>query len=178
MIGVPKTIDNDLEATAMTLGFDSAASCVTDALDRPPYDRNQPQARDGAGSHAAATPAGPPFTAGWRGGADIILIPEIPFDYEKVAAEVAVRREKEGAKSTMIAVAEGAFPQGRQEETSAGDRQRRTPPRRHRRAGRLRPSPKRTGKEVLRCGTGILGHLQRRGAPTPRSTASSAPASA
>lgn len=106
MIGVPKTIDNDLEATAMTFGFDSAVACVTDALDR---------LHTTAASHKRAIVVQVMGRhAGWialwgglAGAADIILIPEIPFSLEKVA-EVVQKRDEAGFKSTMIVVAEGA----------------------------------------------------------------------
>src|SRR6266481_4849630 len=107
-IGVPKTIDNDLEATAMTFGFDSAVATVMDALDR---------------LHTTATSHKRAITvevmgrhAGWialhggiAGGADIILIPEIPFDYDKIATAIK-KRDAEGHLSSLVVVAEGARP--------------------------------------------------------------------
>jgi 6-phosphofructokinase 1 len=97
---------------------------------------------------------------GLAGGADIILIPEIPFDFEKICQEIA-RRDREGAKCTMIVVAEGAAPiSGRQsrQNTASGEN----------RLGGIgdivgREIGERTGKEVRTC---VLGHLQRGGAPT------------
>jgi 6-phosphofructokinase 1 len=97
---------------------------------------------------------------GLAGGADIILIPEIPFDFGIVVAEV-MRRERLGCKSTMVVVAEGASPMdGRQlrHETSTGEY----------RLGGIgemvsQEIGKRTGKDTRSC---VLGHLQRGGAPT------------
>ena len=135
IIGVPKTIDNDLEATAMTFGFDSAVACVADALDRlhtTATSHKRVMVLEVMGRHAGWIA----LYGGFAGGADVILIPEIPFDYDKVAEEV-MRRDKAGAKSTMIVVAEGASPTRRQT-TSPCHRQRRTPPRRHRRNRRRR----------------------------------------
>ena len=159
VIGVPKTIDNDLEATAMTFGFDSAVACVADALDRlhtTATSHKRVMVLEVMGRHAGWIA----LYGGLSGGADIILIPEIPFDFEKIAAEVS-RREKEGAKSTMIVVAEGASPkQGRplRHSTASGE---------HRLGGIGdlvgREVAARTEKEVRTC---ILGHLQRGGAPT------------
>ncbi|HRJ70851.1 MAG TPA: ATP-dependent 6-phosphofructokinase [Terrimicrobiaceae bacterium] len=159
MIGVPKTIDNDLEATAMTFGFDSAVACVADALDRlhtTATSHKRVMVLEVMGRHAGWIA----LYGGLAGGADIILIPEIPFDHEKIAAEV-LRRENEGAKSTMIVVAEGACPKdGKQlrHSTASGE---------HRLGGIGEivgmEVAERTGKEVRTC---ILGHLQRGGAPT------------
>ena len=159
VIGVPKTIDNDLEATAMTFGFDSAVACVADALDRlhtTATSHKRVMVLEVMGRHAGWIA----LYGGLAGGADIILIPEIPFDYEKVAAEV-LRREKEGAKSTMIVVAEGASPRdGKQHRHSTASGE-------HRLGGIGEQVgnavAERTGKEVRTC---ILGHLQRGGAPT------------
>ena len=159
VIGVPKTIDNDLEATAMTFGFDSAVACVADALDRlhtTATSHKRVMVLEVMGRHAGWIA----LYGGLSGGADIILIPEIPFDFEKIAAEVQ-RRDREGAKSTMIVVAEGASPKdGKQmrHSTASGE---------HRLGGigELvgREVAARTDKEVRTC---ILGHLQRGGAPT------------
>jgi len=159
IVGVPKTIDNDLEATAMTFGFDSAVACVADALDRlhtTATSHKRVMVLEVMGRHAGWIA----LYGGLAGGADVILIPEIPFSYEKIAEEV-LRREREGAKSTMIVVAEGASaPTGRQmrHATASGE---------HRLGGIGdligREVAERTGKEVRTC---ILGHLQRGGAPT------------
>lgn len=159
VIGVPKTIDNDLEATAMTFGFDSAVACVADALDRlhtTATSHKRVMVLEVMGRHAGWIA----LYGGLAGGADIILIPEIPFDYEKVAAEV-LRRDKVGAKSTMIVVAEGASAKdGKQHRHSTASGE-------HRLGGIGEQVgaavAERTHKEVRTC---ILGHLQRGGAPT------------
>ncbi|MFA7343913.1 MAG: ATP-dependent 6-phosphofructokinase [Terrimicrobiaceae bacterium] len=159
VVGVPKTIDNDLEATARTFGFDSAVACVADALDRlhtTATSHKRVMVLEVMGRHAGWIA----LHGGLAGGADVILIPEIPFEFEKVAAEV-MRRDLEGAKSTMIVIAEGASPRnGRQKrhQTASGE---------HRLGGIAeivgREVGERTGKEVRTC---TLGHLQRGGAPT------------
>src|SRR5947209_19473179 len=89
-IGVPKTIDNDLEATAMTFGFDSAVDVVMDALDRlhtTATSHKRVMVVEVMGRHAGWIA----LHGGIAGGADIILIPEIPFDYEKIAALIQER---------------------------------------------------------------------------------------
>jgi 6-phosphofructokinase 1 len=159
VIGVPKTIDNDLEATAMTFGFDSAISCVADALDRlhtTATSHKRVMVLEVMGRHAGWIA----LYGGLAGGADIILLPEIPFDIQKVAEQV-LHRDKEGARSTMIVVAEGASPkEGGQMriQTTSGE---------YRLGGIGEMVGKeigdRTGKETRVC---VLGHLQRGGAPT------------
>lgn len=107
VITLPKTIDNDIWGTDITFGFHSALDVATDVIDR---------------LHTTATSHGRIFVvdimghkAGWlnlyagiAGGADIILIPEIPYDIEKVA-QVLEKRTKDGKKFSIIAVAEGAI---------------------------------------------------------------------
>ena len=158
-IGVPKTIDNDLEATAMTFGFDSAVACVADALDRlhtTASSHKRAMVIEVMGRHAGWIA----LYGGLAGGADIILIPEIPFDYERVA-EAVRQREIDGCLSTLVVVAEGAHPRGGSEmmqqmgsgEYTLGGMGERV----------AREISARTGKETRTC---VLGHLQRGGDPT------------
>lgn len=107
IITLPKTIDNDLYGTDMTFGFQSAVNIATDAIDC---------------IHTTASSHGRVFivevmghkvgyltlNAGMAGGADIILIPEIPYDIDKVV-EAIEKRKKRGSKFTILAVAEGAI---------------------------------------------------------------------
>ena len=159
VIGVPKTIDNDLEATAMTFGFDSAVACVADALDR---------------LHTTATSHKRVMVievmgrqAGWialygglAGGADIILLPEIPFDFEAIARAVR-QREVDGCLSTLVVVAEGASPRdGLQSRRAMSQGEDKLGGIGERVAAEI---AERTGKETRTC---VLGHLQRGGAPT------------
>jgi 6-phosphofructokinase 1 len=159
VVGVPKTIDNDLEATAMTFGFDSAVECVASSLDRlhtTASSHRRVMVLEVMGRHAGWIA----LHGGLAGGADIILIPEIPFDYDKIAEEIA-RRDRQGSKCTMIVVAEGAASKsGRQTriQTASGQK----------RLGGIgdivgREISERTDKEVRTC---VLGHLQRGGTPT------------
>ena len=82
LVGVPKTIDNDLEGTVMTFGFDSAVACATDALDRlhtTAESHNRVMVLEVMGRYAGWIA----LYAGVAGGADVILIPEIPFTYDR-----------------------------------------------------------------------------------------------
>jgi ATP-dependent phosphofructokinase / diphosphate-dependent phosphofructokinase len=158
-IGVPKTIDNDLEATAMTFGFDSAVAVVMDALDRlhtTATSHKRAIVVEVMGRHAGWIA----LHGGIAGGADVILIPEIPFDYDKIAAAIK-ERDAAGNLSSLVVVAEGARPRdGQQVKRDMQDGEFRLGG-----IGDLvaREIAKRTGKETRSC---VLGHLQRGGAPT------------
>src|SRR5437868_2915435 len=107
-IGVPKTIDNDLEATAATFGFDSAVDVVVDALDRlhtTATSHRRVMVVEVMGRHAGWIA----LHGGIAGGADVILIPEIPFDHEKIA-DVIKERAADGCLGTVVVVSEGARP--------------------------------------------------------------------
>src|SRR5215216_3235439 len=107
-IGVPKTIDNDLEATATTFGFDSAVDVVVDALDRlhtTATSHRRVMVVEVMGRYAGWIA----LHGGIAGGADVILIPEIPYNLEKVAHDLRTREER-GAKFSIVVVAEGARP--------------------------------------------------------------------
>lgn len=107
VIGLPKTIDNDIYGTEVTFGFHTAVDIATDAIDR---------LHTTAASHSRimvceimGNKAGwLTLNAGIAGGADIILIPEIPYDIDKVA-EAVMKRTNAGKNFSIIAVAEGAF---------------------------------------------------------------------
>ncbi len=159
IIGVPKTIDNDLAATSMTFGFNSAVAFVTEALDRlhaTAMSHKRAMVLEVMGRNAGWIA----LYGGIAGGADIILLPEIPFEWEKVADAVR-QRDAAGYKSTMIVVAEGARPRdGDQSYKKNMDGE-------HRLGGigeiATAEVVKRTGKDTRCC---VLGHLQRGGAPT------------
>jgi 6-phosphofructokinase 1 len=161
IVGVPKTIDNDLAATVMTFGFDSAVACATDALDRlhtTAESHGRVMVLEVMGRYAGWIA----IYAGIAGGADVILIPEIPFRYDSVCAKVA-ERERSGRHFTIVVVAEGAREQGGEYTTTGdarGDREARL--------GGIGAQvaaviEKNTGKEARVV---VLGHLQRGGAPT------------
>jgi ATP-dependent phosphofructokinase / diphosphate-dependent phosphofructokinase len=158
-VGVPKTIDNDLEATAMTFGFDSAVDAVMDALDRlhtTATSHKRAIVVEVMGRHAGWIA----LHGGLAGGADIILIPEIPFDFDKVADAIRAR-DAAGDLSSLVVVAEGARPRD-------GQQVKRDMQEGEFRLGGIgdivaREIAARTGKETRTC---VLGHLQRGGAPT------------
>ena len=160
VVGVPKTIDNDLSATATTFGFDSAVQCVADALDRlhtTAASHKRVMVLEVMGRYAGWIA----LHGGLAGGADAILIPEIPFSYETLAAYVE-KRMAGGAQSTLIVAAEGAFPEGGEYATLHGSTGGET------RLGGVgsrvsHEIAKRTGRETRDV---VLGHLQRGGAPT------------
>ncbi len=161
IVGVPKTIDNDLEATVLTFGFDSAVACATDALDRlrtTAQSHERVMVLEVMGRYTGWIAV----TAGISGGGDVILIPEIPFRYDSVCAKVA-EREREGKHFTLVVVAEGARAQGKDYVTAGSVENNREA-----RLGGIgavvaAEIEKRTGKETRVC---VLGHLQRGGAPT------------
>ena len=161
VVGVPKTIDNDLEGTLFTFGFDSAVACATDALDRlhtTAESHNRMMVLEVMGRYAGWIA----LYAGVAGGADVILIPEIPFSYKSVCAKIQ-ERENLGKKFTIIIVAEGAREKDGSFITSGA--QTKTGEARLGGIGAIVSAEieKCTGKESRVC---VLGHLQRGGSPT------------
>ncbi len=160
IVGVPKTIDNDLQATVITFGFDSAVACATDALDRlntTAESHDRVIVLEVMGRYAGWIAA----HSGIAGGANVILIPEIPYSDEAVARKIQ-EREKAGRRFTLVVVAEGAREKGggyavksqeKDKEANLGGIGERV-------AAEIKA---RTGKDT-RCM--VLGHLQRGGGPT------------
>jgi phosphofructokinase-like protein len=106
VVGVPKTIDNDLGATAFTFGFDSAVSAATDALDRlrtTAASHERIMVLEVMGRHAGWIA----LHAGIAGGADVILVPEISWTFESVCRKI-MDRESVGRRDSLLVVAEGA----------------------------------------------------------------------
>ncbi len=159
VVGVPKTIDNDLTATAFTFGFDSAVACATDALDRlhtTAASHDRVFVMEVMGRHAGWIA----LHAGIAGGGDVILIPEIPWTFEGVCQKI-LEREQQGKKFTLIVVAEGAeLPDhGLVGEQRSGAQ------------AKLGGIGDIVAREIERrlmkdTRTVVLGHLQRGGAPT------------
>jgi 6-phosphofructokinase 1 len=161
VVGVPKTIDNDIVGTTNCFGFDTAVAFATDAIDRlhtTAEAHKRIMVVEVMGRYAGWIA----LYAGVAGGADAILIPEIPFDID-VVAERLRERDKWGAKFSIVVVAEGAFPRGGRlallEEAHAGVAER---------LGGIGGQvcaalATATGKETRSV---VLGHLQRGGAPT------------
>src|ERR1700760_3344346 len=161
VVGVPKTIDNDLGATDYTFGFDTAVNIAMEAIDRlHPTAESHHRALivEVMGRHAGWIA----LHAGLAGGANVILIPERPFDIEKVITYVEHRFQTR--YSPIVVVAEGAHPQHEEESLTSGQLDSFG----HVRLGGVGQYlageiEKRTGKEA-RCT--VLGHIQRGGTPT------------
>ncbi len=161
VVGVPKTIDNDIAGTTNCFGFDTAVAFATDAIDRlhtTAEAHHRVMVVEVMGRYAGWIA----LYAGVAGGADAILIPEIPFDINLVAERLKAR-DRWGAKFSIVVVAEGAFPKGGAisllEAAHAGHVER---------LGGIGAQvcaalAETTGKETRSV---VLGHLQRGGAPT------------
>ena len=162
VLGVPKTIDNDLGATDMTFGFDTAVHVATEAIDRlhtTAESHNRILVVEVMGRHAGWIA----LHAGLAGGADVILIPERPFDIDEVC-RLLRRRHARGRYFSIVVVAEGAIPKEGTMEVLGGDEDEFG----HVRLGGIgqrleREIEQRTGFETR---TTVLGHIQRGGSPT------------
>jgi 6-phosphofructokinase 1 len=161
IVGVPKTIDNDIVGTVSCFGFDTAVDFATDAIDRlhsTAEAHHRVMIVEVMGRYAGWIA----LYAGVAGGADVILMPEIPFDLN-IVAERLKEREKFGARFSIIVVAEGAVPVGGKVSVIAkGDAATAE------RLGGLSATcahelQRLTGKETRYV---VLGHLQRGGSPT------------
>jgi 6-phosphofructokinase 1 len=161
VVGVPKTIDNDLGRTAFTFGFDSAVACASDALARlhtTAASHERVMVLEVMGRHAGWIA----LHAGIAGGGDVILIPEIPWTFENICAKI-IQRKAMGKRFTLIVVAEGAaMPDGGLVtlESAKSDRQTRL-------GGigqAIADEIQRRMATETRCV--VLGHLQRGGSPT------------
>jgi phosphofructokinase-like protein len=162
VVGVPKTIDNDLSATDYTFGFDTAVQIATDAIDRlhtTAESHDRVMVVEVMGRHAGWIAT----HSGLAGGADIILIPERPFDIDEICERIRHRHER-GANFSIVVVAEGAQPvEGTLSLQSGG-----TDAFGHVRLGGVGnlvtdEIEKRTGFETR---VTILGHVLRGGTPT------------
>jgi phosphofructokinase-like protein len=161
VVGVPKTIDNDLGATDYTFGFDTAITIATEAIDRlhtTAESHHRALVVEVMGRHAGWIA----LHSGMAGGANVILIPERPFDIDKVCAYVEQRFEKEYAP--ILVVAEGAVPKEGTMATQSGE----VDAFGHVRLGGIGQLlgdeiERRTGKEARAT---VLGHIQRGGSPT------------
>ena len=161
VVGVPKTIDNDVACTVSTFGFDTAVQTALDAIDKlhttaESHDRVMVLEVMGRNAGFIA------LHSGLAGTADVILIPEIPYDIEKVCEKVRAR-DRNGRRFSIVVVAEGAFPAGGEESVLGASM-----PGQAKRVGGVAENvageiQRRTGKE---CRSMILGHLQRGGQPT------------
>jgi phosphofructokinase-like protein len=162
VVGVPKTIDNDLAGTVITFGFDTAVGIATDAIDRlhsTAKSHDRVMVVEVMGRHAGWIA----LNSGISGEADVILIPEIPFDLEKICDHI-MEGELRGQRYAIVVAAEGAKPLGggiidkgkgelgRQDVILGGVAE-----------YVAKEVAKRTGKDARHI---VLGHLQRGGSPT------------
>ncbi len=162
IVGVPKTIDNDLSETDFTFGFDSAVSIATEAIDRlhtTAESHHRIMIVEVMGRYAGWIG----LFAGVAGGGDVILIPEMPFEIERIKEKIEERCARD-KRFSIIIVSEGAFPKGGEQVIA--------------RKVKNSPDPIRLGgiaawlSKQLEDLTGletrftVLGHLQRGGSPT------------
>ena len=161
VVGVPRTIDNDLSATAFTFGFDSAVACATDAMDRlhtTAASHDRIMVLEVMGRHTGWIA----LHAGIAGGASVILVPEISWTWENVCQKI-LERENEGKRFSLIVVAEGAeLPESGlvKQRDAGGSGQDLLGGIGHVVARELESRLKRETRVV------VLGHLQRGGPPT------------
>jgi ATP-dependent phosphofructokinase / diphosphate-dependent phosphofructokinase len=161
IVGVPKTIDNDVSGTISTFGFDTAVNTAIEAIDKlhttaESHDRVLVMEVMGRNAGFIA------LHSGLAGTADVILIPEFPYDIDKVCEKIR-ERDAAGRHFSIVVAAEGAFPVGGQV-SILGESLLGQAPRIGGIADRLaREIQSRTAKE---CRSLVLGHLQRGGMPT------------
>lgn len=162
VVGIPKTIDNDLSGTDYTFGFHTAVSIATDALDR--------LHTTAASHHRAVILEVMGRNAGWialysgsAGGADIILLPEIPFKMDVICEEV-INRAGRGKRFSLIVVAEGAHASGASQIIKANDKKNPYPVKLGGIGQWLATEIERRTKIETRAA--VLGHIQRGGTPT------------
>jgi len=160
IVGVPKTIDNDLGETDVTFGFDTAVNTATDALEKlrtTAESHHRIMVMEVMGRNAGWIA----LTSGIAGGADAILIPEIPFDLDMVCAKIETLRDA-GRMYSLIVVAEGAHPKDGTQVYHIGGQD----------DGRLGGIGHQVGARLAECAGSevrvtVLGHVQRGGQPTP-----------
>lgn len=153
VVGVPKTIDNDLAATDFTFGFWSAVEVATEALDRL-HTTAEAHDRVMLLEVMGRTAGWIALYAGVSGGADCIAIPEVPYDVERFAQKIRERRRR-GRQFTLFVVAEGARPVG---DAAPG----------HRPVGAARRLADALSERLdIESRVTVLGHLQRGGSPIP-----------
>lgn len=160
VIGVPKTIDNDIGGTEITFGFDTALNIATEAIDRlhtTAESHHRAMVIELMGRDAGFIA----LHAGVSGGADVILIPEIPFKFESVLAKIHARNER-GRKFSILAVSEGAKPEGGGQVFSRKGDEVYVP----RLGGIGQMVAERIEEEGFEARVTVLGHLQRGGIPT------------
>ena len=165
VVGIPKTIDNDVSGTDVTFGFNTACQTAMNAIDRlhtTAASHKRVMVIEVMGRDAGWIA----LQAGASGGGDVILIPEIPFDYEAICDKIA-QRDVAGSRFSLIVVAEGAFPKDGQKAIQVSAARSATG---FERLGGISVKvseviEERTGIE---CRVTVLGHVLRGGSPTTR----------
>jgi 6-phosphofructokinase 1 len=163
VVGVPKTIDNDLSATELTFGFNTAVQICTDAIDRlhtTSQSHDRVMVVEVMGRHAGHIAT----WAGIAGGATVVLVPEHPFDIDEVCALLRHRHDERGRFASIVVIAEGATPVEGTFEIVTGE----IDAFGHVRLGGIGTElaleiERRTGYETRAI---VLGHVQRGGTPT------------
>jgi len=161
VVGVPKTIDNDLAATDITFGFDTAVATATwaiDALHTTAHAHDRVMVVELMGRYAGWIS----LSAGIAGGADVVLIPEIPYDVERVVQKVRARSAS-GERFSIVVVGEGAKPHGGHTATVTRGKRGHLP----RLGGAAYAlAAELEGRVPHEIRTTVLGHLQRGGSPS------------
>jgi len=164
VLTLPKTIDNDIWGTDVTFGYDTAVTIATEAIDRLHSTAESHECimvlevMGNRGGWIA-------LAAGIAGGADIILIPEIPYDPQVVASTVAARGER-GRRFSIVAVAEGAFSQAEVKAAKKAGTELPGADNRETSAGAT-VAHELAGLTGLETRFTVLGYVQRGGTPTP-----------
>jgi phosphofructokinase-like protein len=183
VIGLPKTIDNDLAETDITFGFDSAVTTAAQAIDKL-YSTAEAHLRVMVIELMGHNAGWLALNAGIGGGADVILIPEIPYDMDSICQHLTERRRR-GKWFSIVAVAEGAKPKKKAEEPEEAEK-------REKKKDKKKDKGKKKGKSAesaleesadgraglvvakaiskrigMETRVTVLGHLQRGGIPTP-----------
>jgi len=162
VVGVPKTIDNDLRETDFTFGYNTALETATDALDKlhtTAESHHRVMILEVMGRYAGWIA----LESGIAGGADVILIPEIPYDFGKICSAVKERAAR-GSRFSIVVAAEGAYPAGGDRVVAKAADERST-------IERLGGIGQYVAKQIEQClemdvRVTVLGHLQRGGSPT------------
>lgn len=166
VVGVPKTIDNDLNATDFTFGFDTAVNIASEAIDRlhtTAESHNRVIVAEVMGRHAGWIA----LYSGIAGGADIILIPEIPYDLDEVC-QTLIKRHEGGKSFSIVVASEGAIEKKKEGEAEMITSTQELDSFGHVRLGGIgqilaEKIEKKTGFETRYT---VLGHIQRGGSPT------------
>ena len=164
VVGVPKTIDNDLMETDLTFGFDTARTTATDAVDRL-HDTAQSHHRVMIVEVMGRNAGWLALESGLAGGGDVILLPEVPYDLDEIAGAVR-KRSRFGKRFSIIVASEGCAPRGGDQVVQRIEEGDSFEPKRLGGVGKIIAEDLEAATGID-CRVTILGHLQRGGSPTP-----------